>query len=307
MKRLSLILSAVLISAAAFAQGKQNFAPKSGDWSVGINVNPVAAGGIKYQPKSGEFVGAFLGDFSGNPQQMYMTGQPLVSIKAKKMLTGSLAFKMTLGFGGSYIDYNEYVTDDYARSLNSVSEDVVSDHVLGNIGTATLTAGIQKMFGTGNLKFTIGADVLYTISGGNLRFSYGNDFEPYNKFKPTTMGMCDMTSTPGENMNYYDSPALGIDYARPAKRNELGTVQQVGLVASIGLEYFLAEHISIGAEVSIVPVAFTWQGQTWGVYEGYSNVTNTVLNYNMLVSKGSRALTYGTSNLGVNLSVNYYF
>ncbi|GEM_PF-4468993 len=293
----------LLAAASASAQSKENYGPKAGDWSVGININPVAAGGIKYQPGKGDFVGGFLTSYSDNPAQMYIPGQSLVSIKAKKMISDSFAVKATLGFSGSYIDYNEYVKDDYAASMNSATEEVVSDHILGNLASASATLGVQKYLGKGRLRFTVGADLSYTIAGGTLNFKYGNDYETYNYFKPSTMSLME----PGGSLNLLTGSKLGITYARPATRNEIGTIQQIGLVANAGLEFFLASNISAGVELAFIPVAFTWQSQTWGIYEGYSTYTQSVLTYNQLVSDGSKAITYGTNNFAVNLSINYYF
>lgn len=305
MKKIITVISVLLLAASvSLAEEKKDNSPSAGDWAIGVNINPVAAGGMKYQPSKGEFVGDFLGTYFGNPSQMYIPSQSLVSIKVKNMLSSSLAFKATLGFGGSHIDYTEYVADDYARALDSASEAVVSDNILGNLGSASLTAGLQKMLGKGNLKFSVGADLAYTIAWGKLDFRYGNDFETYNGFKPSSMALTLMGS--GE-MNRYTDPKLGIAYARPYSRNEIGTIQQIGLIINAGLEYFLAEKISVGAEVALLPVAFTWQSQTWGQYQGYSSNTMTVLTYNKLVSDGSHAMTYGLNNFGVNLSFNYYF
>lgn len=297
----ALLLSAVALSAQTAKADR--YTPQQGDWSVGINVNPVAAGGFNYQPKKGEFVGSFLSAFSGNPAQMYIPGMSLVSIKAKNMLTPSLALKMTVGFNGSHIDYKEYVPDDYELSLNSASEQVVEDSIIGNLAMGSATFGVQKYLGKGSLKFTVGADLAYTIAGGHLNFKYGNDFATYNSNKPSSMPV----TKEGGDMNLYSGSHAGITYARPYKRNEIGTIQQVALVANAGLEFFIADHISAGLEVCFIPVAFTWQSQTWGIYEGYSATSMSVIKYNDLVSPGSHALTYGTNNFGVNISINYYF
>lgn len=306
MKRIIAISVLFLSAAAAFAQTAKadRYTPQKGDWSVGINVNPVAAGGFSYQPKKGEFVGGFLAAFSDNPAQMYIPGQSLVSIKAKNMITSSFAVKMTVGFNGSHVDYKEYVKDDYQASINSDSEALVEDSIIGNLAMGSATVGVQKYLGKGALKFTLGADVAYTIAGGHLDFKYGNDFATYNGNKPTSMSFTEMSTG---KMNKYEGSHLGITYARPYKRNEIGTIQQVALMANAGLECFIADHISAGVEVCFVPVAFTWQSQTWGIYQGYSATTMNVIQYNDLVSPGSHAVTYGTNNFAVNLSINYYF
>lgn len=307
MKKIFAIASALLLVAvSASAQSKgERYTPKKGDWSIGININPVAAGGFDYQPNSKEFLGAYINALAENPSEMYIPGQSLTSIKVKKYLTNSLAVKATLGFTGSHLSYKEYVDDDYAHSINGLSDDKVTDSVLGNLAGGTLALGLQKSLGTGNLKFTLGADVAYTVGAGTLNFKYGNDFAPYNGYKPTSMAST--TMDPGAALNDYNEVKFGISYARPYKRNDIGTVMQAAFYVNAGLEYFLADHISLGLEAVFSPIAFTWQSQSWAIYEGYSTYVNKLMTYNKLISPGSHAITYGTGNFGVNISVNYYF
>jgi len=308
MRRIAAIAVVLLIGVSASAQSSkgEKWTPSKGDWSLGVNINPVAAGGFDYKPSKGEFLGAYISGLADNPSEMYIPGQQLVSIKTKYFISNSTAIKASLGFNGSHLNYKEYVTDDWAKYLDSTSEIQTEDGVIANMGGATIALGIEKSLGKGPLRFVMGFDAIYTIGAGKLTFDYGNDFKTYNSYKPSTIAMTDMTGT-GDNLNGYTTSKFGIAYARPAVRNDIGTVQQIGLAANLGLEYFLADHISVGLEACIVPVTFTWQSQSWAVYEGYSATLQKVMTYNKLVSPGSHALTYGTSNFGVNISVSYYF
>lgn len=308
MRRIAATAVVLLLGVSAFAQTSkgEKWTPSKGDWSLGVNINPVAAGGFDYKPAKSDFLGAYISALGENPSEMYIPGQSLVSIKTKYFISNSTALKFSLGFNGSHLDYREYVTDDYEKYLDSTSDAKTWDAVLCNMGGATLAVGVEKSLGKGPLRFVMGADLIYTIGAGKLTFNYGNDYTTYNAYKPSTMAKLDMTGT-GDNLNGYTTPMFGIAYARPAARNDIGTVQQIGIAANLGLEYFIADHISLGLEACIVPVAFTWQSQSWAIYEGYSSLTNKIMTYNKLVSPGSHALTYGTSNFGVNISVGYYF
>lgn len=308
MRRTAILAVVLLVGISASAQSSrgEKWTPSQGDWSLGIDINPVAAKGFDYKPSTCDFLGAYISALAENPSEMYIPGQSLVSIKTKYFLSGSTALKFSLGFNGSHLDYREYVTDDYAKYQNTLSEEQTYDAVKCNMGGVSLTAGIEKSLGKGPLRFVMGAGILYSIGAGTLTFDYGNDYKVYNSYKPSTIAMVDMTGT-GDNLNGYTTEKFGIAYGRPAKRNDIGTVQQIGLAANIGLEYFVAERISVGVDACIVPVSFAWQSQSWAVYEGYSSLTQKVMTYNKLVSPGSHALTYGTSNLGVNISVGYYF
>ena len=59
--------------------------------------------------------------------------------------------------------------------------------------------------------------------------------------------------------------------------------------------------------MNFTPIMYTFQPQTYTIYEGFSTNTGKVEKYNGLVSPGSDAFLYGTENIGLRLSVNYYF
>ena len=306
MKKIMTMMLVALVAVSAFAQEQSKgdkFAPKKGDWALGISINPVAAGGMSYQPGKGDFLGNYISGLAENPQQMYMPSQSVTSISFKKFIKDNLAFKAALGFSGSHLNYTEYVSDDLATYYDPLSEDVVEDAITGNLGGGSLILGLESSLGKGWLRFVYGIDLVYTMGAGALNFTYGNEISVYNNYQPTTMGM----TANGGKCNDYQASHLGIDWARPGCRNNIGLVQQIGLRAEAGLEAFVYDRISVGLTASFLPVAFTWQGQTWGQYEGFSELSGRIETYNRLVSPGSSAVTYGTNSLGINIAVNYYF
>lgn len=309
MKKIFTIAILVLVCGAASAQKDkgERFSPKAGDWSLGVSINPVAAGGFKYQPKASEFVGDYLLTAGKNPQQMFMLSQPLASIRLKYFLSDKWAFKASLGFSGSAINYKEYVKDDWALANDPTSEALVVDEVKGKLNGGGLALGFESNLGKGPVKFIFGLGLIYSFGGGVIDFKYGNEFASFNGFKPTTIGMADMTGSAGENLNDFTDPKQGIDWARPAERNNIGICQQLGLTLNAGIEWFVVDRISVGLTADFIPVAINFQPQTWGLYEGYSKNSEKVEKYARLVSPGSNAITYGLNNLGVNISVNYYF
>lgn len=306
MKRIISTIIIAMVCTSAFAQKEKapKYSPEAGDLSIGFNINPMAVSG--YMPKTGEFLGDFITTKEKDPKQMYMAGQPLVSVRLKYMLSDKLALKASLGFSGSQSYYREYVKDDYAQNIENPKLDAKTvDLVTESINGGAATIGIEGFLGKGMLRFVFGGSLYYSIGAGHTNFKYGNAYAPYNGFNPTTMWM---TKMGGDNsLNEFKTGTLGIAAGRPLCRNTRGVNQQLGIMVDAGLECFVYDRISVGLTASIIPVAFAWQGQTWTVYEGYSTTTQDIQTYNDLVSPGSRALTYGTSNLGVNISVNYYF
>ena len=99
----------------------------------------------------------------------------------------------------------------------------------------------------------------------------------------------------------------GITYARPVESYNQGYIHGIGFSVDMGLECFVAESLSLGLALNFTPVMFTFQPQTWTVYEGFNSNSGSVMEFNSLVSPGSNAVLYGTENIGCRISLNYYF
>ncbi len=300
---------------AAFAQKPEqkeakDYAPKVGDMAIGINFNPVAAaqGG---NPASFSTVGQFLygtdseagiiNSAEAKPNQMFILAQqPMVSISYKYQVKEHMAFKASIGFSGGYITYREYVNDDKALALNPMAADQVADAINLNYTGGGITAGLE--FSTGkNLRFIGGIGLMYSFGGGDVTFNYGNQMTALNQ-KPTTMEKID------KNINEFaSSGCTWMDYGRPIRQNNVGISQGIGIYANLGVEWFFMKNASLGATVDLTPIMVAFQPQTYTIYEGYDKYNNKVAQYNDLVSPGSSYLLYGTDNIGVNISLHYYF
>lgn len=305
MKRI--LLSTVLLFAALslFAQQNDKFQPKKGSHSWGININPVAAAAFDFQPKSGEFVGGYINSIAENPAQMFMISpSSLLSVRFKYFTSDKTAFKASVGFSGSYIKYKEYVLDDAAAKLDAKSQQQVVDQLLSKVNGLSVTLGFESNVGSGPLKFTFGGSLGYAIGGGKLDFAYGNELNSENK-TPTTMPF----TRPDASLNQYKTGErkMGIIQARPVTRYNMGACQSLGVMLDMGVEWFFIDRLSLAGNVSIIPVLCNFQPQTYSIYEGYSSISSSVVQDNVLVSPGSIAFTYGLANLGINLSLNYWF
>ena len=145
-----------------------------------------------------------------------------------------------------------------------------------------------------------------SIAGGGLSFNYGNTMTPENRV-PSSMPMT-RPATSGTAASFNDFQAdLGITYARPTERYNVGYIHGVGINADMGVEWFMSGRLSLAGAMTFTPLMFVFQPQTWSKFEGYSTKTGLVEKYNDLVSPGSHAVLYGTENIGINISLNYYF
>lgn len=314
MRKLVLTITALMIFvSSAFAQEREQkgpkYTPKAGDWSIGFTFNPATMAYKKQlQPSAGTSAGEFLSTLGENNKQMFILSQdPLASIRFKFHISEKLALRASVGILGSNVNYREYVTDDAAVAINPLSQNKVADQATSNLNGGSLLLGTEYKAGKGALKFVIGFNAMYSIAGGSMNFKYGNVLSEYNR-APSTMPLLKAPATPDDKtLNQYDSPVLGIAYARPTGRYNVGYVQGLGLTMDMGLEWFCFDRISIGAAMTFTPIMFMWQPQTYTTYEGFSSISGKVEQYNDLVSPGSNALLYGTENIGVALSLNYYF
>lgn len=302
MKKLIFILAALLtVSAAMQAQDKSHEARK-GQWAVSATFNPGTLGhNMSCQPKAGEFAGAYITDMCANPKQMFIVSQdPLAAVKVKYFTSPKTAFRASLGFNGSVVNYREYVPDDLALALNPESQNKVNDAATSRLNTVSISLGKEWRAGEKAIKFVYGVDVLYTLAGGDVVFNYGNKMTDLNHV-PSTMPM----TAPKGDLDDFKSK-LGIAYARPVKRYNSGYIHGLGIQVDAGLEFFLAEKISLGLAMTFTPVMGVFQPQTYSVYEGFSTNTCKVENFTDLVSPGSWAVLYGTQNIGCRLTLSYY-
>ena len=302
------------LSMGAMAQTTEKeakvYTPEVGKMGIGLNFNPVAAaqGG---NAASFSTVGQFLygsegtegviANAEGKPSQMFILAQqPMVSISFKYQVKEHMAFKASVGFSGGYMNYREYVNDDKALALDPMSKAQVADAVKLHYTGGGITAGLEFNAGK-NLRFVGGFGLIYSFGGGDVNFEYGNQVTEANQH-PTTMEKID------KNINEFASGGCTwMDYGRPVKQYNVGVSHGIGIYANLGLEWFFMKNVSLGATVDLTPIMVAFQPQTYTIYEGYDKYNGKVAQYNDLISPGSTYLLYGTENIGVNISLHYYF
>lgn len=305
MKKIILTLAVLCFGVITMqAQEKKTyFSPQKGKWAIGVTFNPASIGStIAIQPKNGEFAGDFLAGWAGEPKQMFvMSKDPMASIRFKYYLSSKSAFRASVGINGSVVNYREYVQDDLAKALNPDSQNLVVDCATSAFNSVSLLAGWEWSKGTKAIRFVYGLDIMYTIAGGHMYFKYGNAMTDLNHV-PSSMPM---TQSGGDLNNYVDK-GWGIAYGRPVKRSNIGYVHGLGISADAGLEFFLAENISLSAALNFTPVMVTFQPKTYTTFEGFSTKTGKVEQVNGMVSPGSSAILYGTQNIGCRIALTYY-
>ena len=295
------LLILVCASHVGFAQQKpieEGFIPGAGSTGIGFAFNPVSGIRANAQFRANDFVGNTIVNEGANPYQMFILAQePMVSFRVKHKLSDKLALRVGVGFSGAYFNYKEYVRDDEAFFINPLSEDVVVDGIKYNLSGGGASLGLEFTGGSRKLRFVGGVSLLYSFGGGVMDFYYGNKMTNANQ-NPTLMALINPLNdfaTNGDVIN-----------GRPSKRYNIGFEHGVGLMCDMGIEWFFAERLSLGAAVTFTPLMVAFQPQTYTTYEGFSTATGQVVEYNKLVSPGSTTLLYGTENIGLVLSLHYY-
>ena len=310
-KLITIALLAAIVALPAMA-AREFEEPEVGAMSIGITFNPVSLGQqVTLQPKNGEQAGAFIeglkaGAKTNWSKQMFVLSQdPVATLRFKYRMAEKWNIRASVGVLGSHISYKEYVQDDLALKLNPDSRAVVVDDIHSNLNGASIIAGGEFVSGKGRLKFVAGFNIMYSVAAGNVVCKYGNAITADNQ-APTTIGMMSPTPAPGGAYAKW-AGGNGIAWGRLLKSNFNGGVHGLGVSADMGIEWFFIDKLSLGAAVTFTPVMFTFQGQSYDIYEGYSTKTHTVIESNQLYTPGSWGVLYGTENLGLNLSLNYYF
>ena len=299
MKRTKIFALMLLLAlpAGIFAQdeakSRKSFElPKAGDIGLGIDVVPLFRyAGNMFNQNLGNTLNVFGGTEALD--EKIDICNPDVSIMGKYMLTDQIALRANIGVLVRTKANRSYQPDDAAVALNPLSEAQVIDteHIKRAGGSISLGAeyrrGYKRIQGYG------GADLIYGFESKNITYEYGNAITNINQEPSRTV-----LGTPMDVDYWTKTYVTGRYYD--------GNTQYVGLGLHVGVEIFLASHVSIGGEVSLYALG-EFGRQCYQTQEGYNPTTDQVETRTELVSPGNTAFTFGTDNLGGKLYMMFYF
>ncbi len=334
MKKFFIVAMALFLALGVSAQKKQVYNPQGGDFSIGVTFNPLAIKNHDYQPDMNAWSGDFVKGLGGTPKQMFiLSTDPLVSFMIGYHFSDLVSLRANIGVTGSNVNYRQYVRDD-AHLKESENADLAwkYDAVKSKLNGTTIGLGLEFTKPFGRLAFVGGFGIQYAIGGGSMAFTYGNaltkDLTGDGDHLPSQMSMTslDGDGTLNEWKTRYMDAIIGHEdeyvyattgsgsslkitptCARPVERRNVGMIHGIGITADMGIEYFFAGRMSIGASVSFIPIMVVFQPQTYTKYEVYNKKTDESEIWDQaLVSPGSRALLYGTQNIGLRFAFKYY-
>lgn len=270
------------------------YLPKAGDVAIGFSLNPLA-----------NFVGNMFNSSTWNSldnlaaEPMLCPTPNIAAIMAKYMLTDQLGIKANLGFGCNIYSKNGYIVDDAAMMMNPLSEAKVIDTYKVNKLSGSIALGVDYHVGKQlPVQGVFGVGIIYALGHETHQYRYGN-------------AITELNQNPSYNTSIFPTaPTTGtIPYmpnARMLSDQALNLIHRVGAYASVGIEWFVAPKISLGANVNL-NICYTLNPARETIYEGWNNATSQVEQYTDLVAPASHGFTFSTDNIGANLLMNFYF
>ena len=266
--------------------------PKQGDFSVAFSLDPIATfvgNMFNGSPSNG------LDDLAGEPLLDGITGAPMVSVMGTYMQTDQLAWKVNLGIGYTHKSNNEYVLDDAALFLDPLSRVKVVDTQAYNRIYGSIALGAEYRVGKNlPVQGVFGAGLNYAFGEISSKYNYGNAITELNQIPSI--------SEPA----LYEAVAGYMPNARPLNTQANNLIHMVGAYASVGMEWFVAPKIALGANVNF-GIYYEVNPSRATIYEGWNTATMQVEQFTELVAPASHGFHIGTDNIGANLYMAFYF
>lgn len=249
--------------------------PEAGDWALGFDAVPFLefAGNI-FNGTNGNSV--FAG-FPNNSQQIF----------AKYFLADDMAVRARLGVRNtSSINRNRVLLDNQPIPDPSVE---VTDEWTRTDTDIELGVGLEFRRGNGRVVGVYGAEVAAFYGNESTAYEYGN---------PITQENISPTTTPGLHQ---------INNGRFERLSEVKEDKEFGVGAGgfLGVEYFFAPKISIGAEFTFT-VAFMKDFREATTWEYWNEATSSIEN-RVSIAEGDENFNIQTGNYGGSINLLFYF
>ena len=289
---LLLLIAAFTATAQEDGLQQKQYTPEAGDFGITVSANPLVnfLGNMFNGSASNN-----IGDIGGEPYNPGLnTLQPTVSFAGRYFISDNFALRMNIGWMYSHDKNNFYAPDDAARAADPLSNADVIDSHIQNTGGGSFMIGAEYRVGEGRVQGVFGGGLLYAFNRYKSKYSYGN-------------AITDINQQPSTGINNSTAPAVpGFSYQRYLSTFSTAPTHYFGLMGYVGIEWFFAPKISIGAEVNLT-AAFNWTKGTYYTAEGFNTLSGEVEEWTELLTPTSSGFDFGTKNIGANLSFNFYF
>lgn len=293
MRRYILLLAMCLTPIAmvsAQEESVKQYLPEKGDIAIGIDVAPL----FKYVGNLfNNSTDNTLESLGGEPFTEDIDGfnvddiAPDVSIMGKYMFTNNWALRANIGLMIRSNTARAYVADDAAILNNPLSEEKLIDK--RNIQRH----GMSAMLGA---EYHRGSRRVQGIFGGGLLVGFNKSVTNYTYANALT----NINQSPSSAWN-----TMSNNGYRTLKKRTASNIF-FGIYGSVGVEWFVAPKIALGAEVDL-SLYYVRGGQEYAFSEGYNKLLNKVDTRYDIESPGDSAFRLGTENLGGSLYMSFYF
>jgi hypothetical protein len=280
MKRKVLFVASLFLATATFAQDGltskkgEAYLPEAGDWSIGFDATGLTS-----------FVGNMANagnNDAGLTSGGFMNGTVGQEIRFKMFKDEKTAYRLRarIGFGGSGQDYlgtfNHDAQNDTLGILTADNDYVLNEKKSGGFNLV-LGAGMEKRRGNTRIQGYYGGEVFIGLLGGtSTTFDDGRVLS--DDWTGVDMNASDANSVNGTALNAAGTYSIFSTGTRTTEMKN-GSTFTVGLQGFIGVEWFFAPKVSIGAEYTWgLSMSSTGEGENSTEMWGFSDSDNTANN-----------------------------
>ena len=275
--------------AVAQESDDKRYVPEVGDFAIGIDVKPIF-----------NYMGNLFNGTTDNEIEE-IGGQPVagdnddfaiddiapdVSIMGKYMLTDNWALRANIGIMMRTNTDRAYVKDDLAFINNPLSEAKLIDSRTQSRNGFSAMLGAEYHKGTRRVQGIFGFGLLVGCNKQKTAYNYANALTEINQHPTSYWGV-----NQGNNRVLSTKTESNLFF---------------GVSGSVGVEWFMAPKIALGAEVNLALYS-VFGGQQYVESEGYNAAIGQLEVRYDINDPGDRALVFGTQNLGGSMYLSFYF
>ncbi|MEX0681041.1 MAG: hypothetical protein WD097_06630 [Balneolales bacterium] len=230
----------------------------------------------------------YLGNiFNGSTNNSVSADFPRASqqVLGKYFLTNDMALRTRLRLGQSRVTSRNRVMLDNQQIPDPDVE--VTDEWVNSFSNVQVGSGLEFRRGEGKVVGVFGGEASFMYQNSTTEYDYGNPITESNQSPSSTFGM--------------------VNNGRFERIVERKTNKQLGagLDGFIGVEYFFAPKISIGAEF-MLGFSFNKVYRQQSTFEYWDTVSGTVQTRKS-ISEGGNSMTLSTGNYGGSINLMFHF
>lgn len=287
MKKRVLFVASLFLATATFAQDGltskkgEAYLPEAGDWAIGIDANPFLnyAGNLFSGSTAQNTIGAGATWFAPN-----------MAIYGKMFKDETTAYRgmLRIGFGST-------TTTNIFDTSSTTTPVELTDEMKSSYNNIVLGGGIEKRRGNTRIQGVYGAMVMIGFGGSSTTFDYGHTFSD---------------ATGGATWTDFNTMTTVSGNGPRTTEMKNGSTFMLGLQGFIGVEWFFAPKVSLGAEYTWgLAMNSTGEGEVtserWGLATPSATENSLITTTNKTGKQSSFGLDTGIS--GANISLNFHF